>query len=54
MSVTYAKGYKWAEKCHCKLEFRSDLISCPAVRLGRIEFLSDWYSLDCILVMLLL
>lgn len=40
-TVKYAKGYKQAEKYHCKLGFGSDLISCPAVRRGRIEFLSD-------------
>lgn len=40
-TVKYAKEYKQAEKSHCKLGFRLDLISCPAVRQGRIEFLSD-------------
>lgn len=38
-TVKYANGYKQAEKYYCKLGFRSDLISCPAVRQGTTEFL---------------
>lgn len=38
-TVKYAKEYKQGEKSYCKM--RLDLISGPAVRQGRIDFLSN-------------